>query len=200
MLVHSTRHFGRDAVLIWWPVSACDVTPHLDRVPVVVLWQCPESLARELRRWVFQCRPFSTPLVDLARTEEQLWQKLEPKSCRYEIRKAQKLDCVISCNKDTEVARLLLNDSIRRLRYRTEVGNTEWRAMLPGHDVFLCTWQGMPLATHVILRDSPGRARLLSAGARIAAISASAIWSAPAIVSCTGMSCCITRDGRISLL
>ncbi len=164
MLVHRTRHFGRDAVLIWWPVNTGDVTSHLDRVPVVVLWQCPESLARELRRWVFHSRPFYTPLVDLARPEEQLWQKLEPKSCRYEIRKAQKLACVISCNQDTELARLLLNDSIRRLGYRTELGDAEWRAMLPGHDVFLCTSQGMPLAAHVILRDPPGRARLLFSG------------------------------------
>ena len=62
------------------------------RCPSVILWQCPEALLPELRPWVFDQRRFHTPLIDLARTEEQLWQALEPKSCRYEIRKAQKMD------------------------------------------------------------------------------------------------------------
>ena len=164
MLLQKSKYLGYEAVQIWWPASARDVTAHLDRVPVVVLWQCPESLAHELRRWVFHRRPFATPLVDLTRTEEELWHKLEPKSCRYEIHKAQKLDCAISCNKDTEAARLLLNDSIRRLQYRTELGDAEWQALLPVNDIFLCTVQGMPIATHAVLRDPPARVKLLLSG------------------------------------
>jgi lipid II:glycine glycyltransferase (peptidoglycan interpeptide bridge formation enzyme) len=108
--------------------------------------------------------PFRTPLIDLSRSEEQLWQKLEPKSCRYEIRKAQKTDCVISLNEKTDAARLLINDSIRRLQYRAQLDQNEWQALLPDHDVFLCRWQGIPVAAHVILRDRPGRARLLLSG------------------------------------
>jgi lipid II:glycine glycyltransferase (peptidoglycan interpeptide bridge formation enzyme) len=121
-------------------------------------------LARELRPWVFRARPFQTPLIDLARTEEQLWQKLDRESCRPRIRKAQRLGCAISLNEEVEAARVLINDSIRRLRYRTELGEAEWQALLPQHDIFLCKCQGIPLAAHVILRDPPGRARLLMSG------------------------------------
>jgi hypothetical protein len=164
MFVQNGRYLRFESILVWYPANAGEVTACLDRAPVVVLWQCPESLARELRLWTFYCRPFHTPLVDLALTEEQLWQKLEPKSCRYEVRKAQKMDCVISRNEDTEVARLLINDSIRRLRYRAELGQDQWQALLPNHDIFVCRNQGVPLAAHVILRDPPGRARLLMSG------------------------------------
>jgi hypothetical protein len=74
------------------------------------------------------------------------------------------MECVISVNEEPEVARLLMNASIRRLQYRAELGEAEWQALLPDHDVFLCKWQGTPVAVHVLLRDPPGRARLLLSG------------------------------------
>lgn len=166
MLVY--RHKGgflkSGSILAWWPQSVPEVALFLDEAPVVVLWQCPAAMVPELRPWVFRCQPFHTPLIDLACPEEELWQGLEAKSCRYEIRKAQKMECVVSRNEDCEAARLLINDSIRRLRYRAELGQAEWRAMLPRHDIFLCRWQGHPLAAHVLLRDHPGRIRLLLSG------------------------------------
>ena len=36
--------------------------------------------------------------------------------------------------------------------------------MVPDHDIFLCRWQGLPVAAHVILLDRPARARLLLSG------------------------------------
>ena len=56
------------------------------------------------------------------------------------------------------MARQLLNDSIRRLRYRPELSEAQWRASLADYDIFLCKWQGVPLVVHAILRDKPGRA------------------------------------------
>ncbi|MCX6924418.1 MAG: peptidoglycan bridge formation glycyltransferase FemA/FemB family protein [Verrucomicrobia bacterium] len=153
-----------DAILVWWPRSVQDIRPFLDQAAIVILWQCPAAMMPELRPWIFRCRPFQTPLIDLALTEEALWQGLEAKSCRYEVRKAQKMEFVVSRNEETEAARKLINDSIRRLRYRAEVGEEEWEATLPSHDIFLCRWQGIPLAAHTILRDHPGRARLLLSG------------------------------------
>jgi hypothetical protein len=152
------------SILAWWPRGVEDVTSFLDEAAVVVLWQCPASMVPDLRPWVFRCQPFLTPLIELAQTEDDLWQGLEAKSCRYEVRKAEKMECVVSRNEDNEAARLLINDSIRRLRYRSELGEAEWRALLPGNDIFLCRWQGQPLAAHVLLRDHPGRARLMLSG------------------------------------
>jgi hypothetical protein len=164
MLVHKAKYLKVEAVRAWWPETVQQVTPLLDQAPVVILWQCPAALAEEVRPWVFRQRSFFTPLIELGRTEEELWQKLEAKSCRYEVRKAQKAECVVSINQETETARLLLNESIRRLGYRSELGEGEWQALLPSHDVFLCRWQGAPVAVHLLMRHPPARARLLLSG------------------------------------
>jgi hypothetical protein len=164
LLVYKLRTLGLEAIEAWWPADVHAVKRFLDQTSIVVLWQCPKALLPNLRSWVFRERPFRTPLIDLTRAEEQLWQDLDSKSCRYEIRKAQKLDCLITRNEDTDAARLLVNDSIRRLGYRTEVGADEWQAMLLDCDVFLCRWQGNPVAAHALRRDYPGRARLLLSG------------------------------------
>jgi hypothetical protein len=161
MFVFRSTYFKADTIFGWWPQSVQEVMPLLDQASVVVLRQCPEPLARELDPWVFKARPFHTPLIDLTLSEDHLWQKLEPKSCRYEIRRAQKMDCTISLNEETETARLLINESIRRLRYREEITQERWRAELHLHDIFLCWWQAVPVATHVMLRDPPARAKLL---------------------------------------
>ncbi len=135
MFVHDSRHLRFNAVQAWWPQGVAEVLPFLNQAPVVILWQCPAALAPEFRPWVFQQRPFHTPLIDLRQAEEALWQKLEPKSCRYEIRKAQKMDCVLSCNEETEAGRLLINDSIRRLRYRAELSEKQWHYDFGGCDL-----------------------------------------------------------------
>jgi hypothetical protein len=152
------------SIMVWWPQSVQDVTAFLNQAPIVVLRQCPAAMVPELRPWVFRCQSFQTPLIDLARTEQELWQDLEAKSCRYEIRKAQKMDFTISRNETGDDARRLVNDSIRRLRYRAELSEDEWQALLPADDIWLCRWQGIPLAAHVLMRDHPGRARLLLSG------------------------------------
>jgi hypothetical protein len=103
-------------------------------------------------------------LIDLTRSEEELWQRLEPKSCRYEIRKAQKLDYDITCNEDLESARILINESIQKLKYRQELGEKEWNDLRQDHDIYLCKSLGTPIAAHVIMKDFPGRAKLTLSG------------------------------------
>jgi hypothetical protein len=164
MFVQKGRYAGAQAMVAWWPQTVQDVIPLFDQAPVVILWQCPSDLAPQLGAWVFQSAPFRTPLLDLSPPEEQLWRGLDAKSCRYEVRKAQQMDCVISLNEPSDTARLLINESIRRLSYRAELSQDEWQALLPNHDVFLGRWQGFPLAAHVLLRDPRRRARLLLSG------------------------------------
>lgn len=164
MFVHSSQYLQWPALQVWWPERVAAIEPLLTQTPVVMLWQCPEALVEEFQPWLFRRRGFQTPLVELGHSEEELWQNLEPKSCRYEVRKAQKWDCVITLNEETDVGRLLLNDSIRRLQYRTELSVTQWQELRADHDIFICRWQGTPVAVHVLLRDFPGRARLLLSG------------------------------------
>ena len=93
-----------------------------------------------------------------------MWQKLEPKSCRYEVRKGQKLDCEILRNQELDAARALINDSIRRQGCRPELSQGEWENLLPSHDVFLCRWENTPVVAHVLMRNPPNRVRLLLSG------------------------------------
>ncbi len=166
MLVYRQKgRFPRtDLIMAWWPQSVSDVTAFLNHAPIVVLRQCPAAMVPALRSWAFRCQPFQTPLIDLTRPEQELWQNLEAKSCRYEIRKAQKMEFAISRNEAGDAARQVINDSIQRLRYRAQLSEEEWQALRPDHDIFLCRWQGVPLAAHVLLRDHPGRARLMLSG------------------------------------
>jgi hypothetical protein len=165
MLVLNFKHLWFKALQVWWPDSVAAVYPLLDQCPIIILWQCPKKMAVELQPYVFRTRPFWTPLVDLSLSEDELWQQLDAKSCRYEIRKARKMDTTaILHDEEMESARLLINESIRRLRYRTELGPAEWQALFPPHEVFLCKWEGEAVAAHVILPDHPGRARLLLSG------------------------------------
>jgi hypothetical protein len=164
MYVHKSRYLKFDAVQVWWPTTVEAVCPLLDQAPVVMLWQCPLPLVAEFRRWTFRTKPFQTPLIDLAPTEEELYQKLHRTSCRKEVRQAQEMNLVVTRNEKTELARTLINDSIRRLRYRQEVSESAWQALLPDHDVFLCQSQDIPVAAHVILADHPQRARPVNSG------------------------------------
>jgi hypothetical protein len=164
MFVHDSRYLKFKALQAWWPQNVAAVQPLLKQAPVVMLWQCPETLVPEFRRWTFFTRPFHTPLIDLTRSEAELQKRLEPKSCRYEIRKAQKLGCTILCNQELESGLRLLNDSIRRLQYRSELSDQQWRGLQADHDIFLIQWQGTPVVVHVLLRHPPNRTRLVLSG------------------------------------
>jgi len=164
MYVHRTQYLKFAATQIWYPQTVQDILPFFDQTPVVILWQCPLGLVSELEEWIFRTKPFQTPLIDLTPTEDQLRQNLHRTSCRKEVRQAEEMGLVVTRNENTEAARLLINDSIRRLRYRTEVSESAWQALLPDHDVFLCCHQEVPLAAHVMLPDRPGRARPILSG------------------------------------
>lgn len=164
MFIHKTKYFKLEGTQIWFPDSIETIRKYLDQTPVVILWQCPKPFVEELSPWTFRTKPFHTPLIDLTPSEDQLVQNLHRTSCRKEVRQAQEMDLVVLRNEDTTSARLLINESIRRLRYREPVTESAWEALLPEHDVFLCRSQDAPLAAHVMLLDHPGRARPILSG------------------------------------
>jgi hypothetical protein len=159
MLVLDFKHLRFKALQVWWPDSAAAVYPLLDQCPVVILWQCPKEMVAQLEPYTFRIKPFWTPLVDLSASEDVLWRQLDRTSCRQEISRARKMGATILHNEEMESARLLINESIRRLGYRTELGAAQWQELFPRHEVFLCKWQGTPVTADVILPDHPRRAR-----------------------------------------
>lgn len=164
MLRFPTKYHGFSALLIWWPDNLQNITAALNEKAVLILWQCPLPLASDVSRYLCWARPFQTPLINLTISEEELWQRLDPKSCRYEIRKAQKTSYQITCNEDIEAARVLINESIRRLRYREEIQIPEWTGLLEHHDIYLGKHAGVAIAAHVIMKDHSKRAKLTLSG------------------------------------
>jgi hypothetical protein len=163
MFVHKSRFLKFDALQVWWPQNTQEVAPLLDQAQVVMLWQCPEALVPAFQSLTFHLQEFHTPLIDLSQSEEELSSKLD-QLCRRQIRKAQKMNCTVTLNEQVEAARSLINSSIRRLRYRNELSPDQWQDLLPHHDIFVCWWEGNPIAAHAMLRDLPARARMLLSG------------------------------------
>lgn len=71
MFVFKSPYFKFPAFFGWWPENLEEVMRLLEETPIVILGQCPETLGRDLARWVFRVQPFHTPLIDLKRSEEQ---------------------------------------------------------------------------------------------------------------------------------
>lgn len=159
MVVFDFQYLSFKALQVWWPESVGAVYDLLDKSPIVLLWQCPKVMVEQLQPYAFRIRPFWTPLVDLSLSEDVLWRQLDRTSCRQEISRAQKMGATILHNEEMESARLLINESIRRLGYRSELGPAQWQELFPRHEVFLCKWQGTPVTADVILPDHPRRAR-----------------------------------------
>ncbi len=129
-------------------------------VAVTTVRQCDQVVANDLARFAFRIKPAPTAVVDLTATEEELWQRLDRKSCRYEIRKGRELDSEITRNEDTERARNLVNAHRQRTRYARVISSTAWGELREYVDVFVVAHEGVPVAAHVVLVDRP-RARLL---------------------------------------
>jgi Acetyltransferase (GNAT) domain len=155
---------GRFTVLsgaqLWWPDSAADVFPIMRSVAVATVRQCDRVLADDLARFAFRIKQAPTAVVDLTATEEALWEGLDRKSCRYEIRKSREIDAEITRNEDTERARSLVNAHRRRTGYARLISPADWKNLSEYVDVFVVAYEGAPVAAHVVLVDK-SRARLL---------------------------------------
>ena len=164
MLYFKGNYQGYRASTIWWPDSIDQIETELENSKVVILWQCPMPLAEKLEGFVCWKREFETPLINLTLSEEELFKRMHPNQCRNQIRKAEKKEFAITCNEDTDAAFTLLNESIRRLKYRHEIGAKEWDGLRKNSDIYLCRHNERPIATHVIMRDKSNRARFLFGG------------------------------------
>jgi hypothetical protein len=155
---------GRFTVLsaaqLWWPDSAAEVVPIMRTVAVTTVRQCDHRVADDLAPFAFRKKPAPTAVVDLTATEEELWQRLDRKSCRYEIRKGRELDSEITRNEDSERARELINAHRQRTRYARLISSTDWTRLQEYVDVFVVAYEGITVAAHVVLVDK-SRARLL---------------------------------------
>jgi hypothetical protein len=143
---------------IWWPAEVGSIMALLNQRPVVSLMQCRHPIARQMRQYVFRCRPFHTVVIDLKKTEQELLQAMR-KSTRSLIGRGQRLDPSISVNADTDEALELINGFIRQRKFRRPIARQEWSSYLPHCDVFQIAHGGEVMAVDVVLKDFPRRAR-----------------------------------------
>lgn len=153
--------FGKRSVQAWWPETIEQVQQLINAYPIVMLWQCPDSLKQSVKQWSFRSKLFTTPVIQLSKCSDDIWTGMNQKSCRSEIRKAERLEFVITSNNGRYDSLDLLNESIRRIGYRSELTRKEWDSLLETHDVHTVRFEDTPVATHVIMRHHPYRARLL---------------------------------------
>jgi hypothetical protein len=135
--------------------------PLLARAPVVDVMQCDEAVARCLERWAFRDRAFHTSLIDLTRPEDELWGRLEKKTCRYQINKARKLAPEVALNERLDEAFRLFNDFFARHPFRPPLSTQEWERIVGCCDVFVACHEGRAMAAHVIIAEKPRFARAL---------------------------------------
>lgn len=160
MLIIRGRYTVLSGAQLWWPDSMAEVVPIMRSVAVTTVRQCDRELADDLSRFSFRIKEAPTAVVDLTATEEEMWQRLDRKSCRYEIRKGREIDAEITRNEDTERARVLVNAHRQRTGYARLISPTAWTELRQYVDVFVVSYEGVPVAAHVVLVDKP-RARLL---------------------------------------
>jgi len=162
MLVVDGHFYRLRALEVWWPVSPEATTSLASRAPVINVMQCNADIATALGSLTFHRRPFQTVLIDLSLPEARLWSRLDQRSCRTEINRAKRLDCVVSRNERSDDAFRLLRDFIRRRGYRAPLSAKEWQRQVLNNDVFVVHHEGHPVACHVVQVDGTARARVVS--------------------------------------
>jgi hypothetical protein len=156
--------FSLPSFEVWWPDEPDSVLALLSHCPLVTVYSCPDDTAVSLEGFTFRRKSAFTLLFDLTVPTVELWKGLRRKSCRQDINKALKRGPDIVVNGDTDAVFGLINNHIRRKRYRPPLRRAEWDRILSHGDVFSIWCEGVLIAAHAVLVDSPVRARATIGG------------------------------------
>jgi len=153
---------------VWFPrdESIPEIEEALRKFMIVSLMQADKTLMEKFSRYAFRVKPFHTTIVDLSLDEATLWSRLDKKSTRYEIKKAEKMGVEISVNVELDNAYQLINQFIMTRRYRRPILPREWQSILEYADVWCGLYNGNVYVVHVLLKDGMNRVRLLMSATR----------------------------------
>lgn len=110
----------------------------------------------------------TTSIIDLTESEEQLWKGLDPKSCRYEIRKIKKLtetgeNIRITNKGDAKTFLNIANRYIKKKGYTKAL--KEWQLSMylerGNGELLTIHYDGRMIGGNFYIKDHPGRVRLL---------------------------------------
>ena len=146
--------------MVWFPTSVEEVAPIIRGFRIVRLFQCSAQVADGLSTVSFYVKPWYTILINLQKSIDDIWRDLKKKSCRYEIKRAEKINHHIVVNKwDLHTYRFIKRFSKRRnLPVISE--QAFWELSKYG-DMFVVVSNNSVIAAHVFVLDYPRRARLL---------------------------------------
>jgi Acetyltransferase (GNAT) domain len=107
----------------------------------------------------------TTSTIDLRPEADAIYQAMDPKSCRYEIRKAGKLGDRLTVRRNDEPAAehfLSLFNGLVARRYTKQLSRRRFERYLGTSDVFAAYVDGQPVAAHLVIRDrEAARTRLI---------------------------------------
>lgn len=154
--------WGMHCPFVWFPESPEALRAIFEKAEAVEVFSSAfDARAAGLLRYRARWEDWWTSIVDLSQSEEQLWQKTEPKSCRYELRKAEKIGFTVHVNERLDEAFALVREFITRKGYRAQMGDEEWQQYQRIANIHSIVHDGATVAVHVMLLDPKLRARLL---------------------------------------
>lgn len=161
MLIHSGKKLGFRTTHVCWPSDAASILSMLSDFLIVRIMYADELFKKEVEHLSPYTKEQFTITLDLNKTEDLLLSETDAKSCRYEIRKADKLGFRVSINEPTEEAFQLFQNFFASNGYRSPMTRMEWQGYLQVADLHTIYHDHDLIAAHLLLRDAPHRVRLL---------------------------------------
>ena len=109
---------------------------------------------------------FRTSCIDLTKSLEEIYREMDAKSCRYEIRKAEKEGERVQVSLNERSAQndflLLYNNFVRLKGHAHPMSKRRFEEYVKTCDVWVVYYDGRPFCGHLVARDDRiGRTRLL---------------------------------------
>lgn len=160
------KEFGILPIRVIWFNDNPDYSPSRQE-PIQILRQSV-ALTKTKEADCFEEVLFDTAFIDLSQPAEELYKDMEPKSCRYEIRKVQKLvdageDIQIKKNFDWDNFLQVANDYIKIKKYSRPLKISKLTRFtdINSGDLFSIYYKGKLVGGNFYIRNYPERVRLL---------------------------------------
>lgn len=166
LILPQSRRNGLSFTQVWYPTGPEVIRKEMERATVVSVINAPfDAKSSGLLDFQAKSEDWWTTFIPLTLPKEELFKRTDPKSCRYEIRKTEKLSYSVSVNEKMDEAHELIQNFIKRKNYRPPLTRAEWKEIKEFRHVHSIHLNGQIVAAHVMLLDPPTRVRLLiSAG------------------------------------
>src|SRR6266700_2224076 len=106
MLIYHGKNYGLRYSQVWFPTEPERIKREMQKFTLVQVFHASfDADFCGLRKYCSHWRDFWTTIIPLGLSKEEILQKADPKSCRYEIRKAEKMPYSITVNERLDDSR-----------------------------------------------------------------------------------------------